>query len=87
MSEKGKKKRRPLSQEEYSVLVSSVCFSVVVLLDFAISEKLKTLGKVLDYLRDKCALHLSARREEELCAGKITQNRRIDPAGCARSTN
>ena len=31
MSEKGKKKRRPLSQEEYSVLVSSVCFSVIVL--------------------------------------------------------
>ena len=31
MSEKGKKKRRPLSQEEYSVLVSSVCFTGVVL--------------------------------------------------------
>lgn len=31
MSEKEKKKRRPLSQEEYSVLVSSVCFSVIVL--------------------------------------------------------
>lgn len=31
MSEKAEKKRRPLSQEEYSVLVSSVCFSVIVL--------------------------------------------------------
>ena len=36
MSEKEKKKRRPLSQEEYSVLVSSVCFSVIVLLAFGI---------------------------------------------------
>lgn len=32
MSEKAEKKRKlPLSREEYSVLVSSVCFSVIVL--------------------------------------------------------
>ena len=36
MSEKGKKKRRPLSREEYSVLVSTVSFSIVVLLAFGI---------------------------------------------------